>query len=175
MLQHVTVGLFSFCCTSQGKVWLHLLSIPSVSSERLHSHPLLLSLFFCKLSKLSSLSLAWCSMFQSSNHLGDPPLPSPQLVHETFLLRDPKLDTVLQMLPHKRLTEGTLFQDFKQDPWCSLIHRTQSRTSLFAVAKLLYRLVHRNLCNFFRAICFVWETAVISILAYNKLHFICGL
>lgn len=118
--------LFSFCCTSQGKVWLHLLSIPSVSSERLHSHPLLLSLFFCKLSKLSSLSLAWCSMFQSSNHIGDPPLPSPQLVHETFLLRDPKLDTVLQMLPHNRLTAGTLFQDFKQDPWCSLIHRTQA-------------------------------------------------
>lgn len=122
---------FSFCGTSRGEVWVHLLSAPSSSSRTLHSDPLLLSLFFCKLSKLSSLSLTLCSMFRSHNCPGDPPLLSPQLVHEIFLLRDPKLDTVLQIQPHKCPMKGNdhfpwpFFQDFKQDPWCSLINRTQ--------------------------------------------------
>lgn len=91
----MTADFFPFDVHLRGKVWFHLPSTPSFGSGRLHSDPLLLSLFFCKLSKLRSLSLTLCSTVQSPNCLRDPPLVSPQLVHETFLLRDPKLDTVL--------------------------------------------------------------------------------
>jgi len=47
-----------------------------------------------------------------------------------------------------------------------------SRTSLFAVAKVLYRLVRRKLYSFFRAVWFVWEAAVISAVFWHTINYV---
>lgn len=104
------VSTFACClslchCALPGRLWLHLLSKHPLSSCRHQSGTPEAFLLYAEQMHLPQPLFAH-HVVQAPEQLGEPTLDCLQYVHVCLVLGSPKLDSTLQVQPHKCRTEG---------------------------------------------------------------------